>query len=120
MGERPFLMAEKFAFKQFLGYGATVYGHKGLVGTPAVRMQGPDKQFLACSRFSGYKHCTVRGSHFAEHFENLSKCRTLPDDSARVQIHAAVPLIEVRFLCQYTDTTGISSKKSLSRAGRHR
>lgn len=49
VGECPLFMPEKFAFQQFLGNGAAIDGHKGTVRPAAVGMQGPHKQFLACS-----------------------------------------------------------------------
>lgn len=91
MGEGPLFVPEKLALQQFLGDGAAVDGHERTVGTPAVGMQGPHKQLLACSRFTSYKNRAVRRSDLVQYLEDFHKARALTDDAVSVQLHEALP-----------------------------
>lgn len=82
--ESPLFVTEKLAFQQLLGNGPAVDGHKGFVGATAVGMQGAHQQFLACSRFTGYKHSAVSGGHLAENSEYIGQRGALPDNAAGV------------------------------------
>ena len=55
-GERPFLIAEQFAFQQIFRYGGAVEGNKRAFGAPAQIVQPLGDHLLAGSRLAGNQH----------------------------------------------------------------
>ena len=91
VGKSALFMPEEFAFQQLLGNGPAVDGHKRLVGTATIVMQGPYQQFLARTGFPGDQHRAVGRRHFGQHFKDIGQCGTLPDNTARIELHDATP-----------------------------
>ena len=84
-GKSPALVAEKNAFRQRLGNGPAVDGHKRLLLTRALHMNGSRHQLLARAGLALHKDDGVHGGDFADLFAQSANGRALPH-----QLHISV------------------------------
>ena len=82
-GERPFAMAEQFAFDQVFGNRRAVDFDKHLLAPQALRVDRPRHQLFAGSRFAVNEHPPIGRRHQADLLPQRLQRNALADDLAR-------------------------------------
>src|SRR6267154_2989488 len=100
-GERPFFMAEQFAFEQTGRNGSTVEFDKRAVLTLAVVVNSARHQLLARPRVAQQQHGRIAGCDRLHQFQNLHQGWTVSNNVIKIQLAANLFFEIELFLCQF-------------------